>query len=293
MAKRTGVLGPFSLAYRAGVEQGLQRALDLSDAAILKDRDILYGAMIQAGVDRLAVATASEAIRPTSPILRERIQVSKDVAKHWLDGFELVNHAFRSGEGGENSDKSSVEIFLVELLCAARARKAMLCLSGIPTQQQVASLPPELALPLGTLVAQLQRLEPHLPAIKMALDAKHLDRFEYVLNSTAFVDYEGASALLEDASVDSNEALVRVRSSSQRLLERNGELLRPKPSSVALMSITAKLIDVIFGALPGKLANLAVDLLRPLAEDRARVVIYDFSDIGFITGWPGDRQTRR
>jgi hypothetical protein len=92
-----------------------------------------------------------------------------------------------------------------------------------------------------------------------------------------FVDYERASLALEDNRHSPTKTVEGIRHTVERLVSENERLLRSKQVPMLLLSITAKSIDGVLGALPGKLAGVVADLAKPFLEDGRRLVIYDFS----------------
>ena len=52
--------------------------------------------------------------------------------------------------------------------------------------------------------------------------------------------------------------------------------MKLKKSSLSILEMTPKLIDAVFGKLPGTLAEVAAKVGVHALESRRRVVIYDF-----------------
>ena len=48
---------------------------------------------------------------------------------------------------------------------------------------------------------------------------------------------------------------------------------------ISLLPISSKIIDTIFGKLPGGLAEIFTNLLSKWLDDNKRIVIYEFDDL--------------
>jgi len=60
-------------------------------------------------------------------------------------------------------------------------------------------------------------------------------------------------------------------------------MLKTKRVAISLLPITSKVIDTVFGKLPGTLAEFFANALASWLQDERRVVIYQFPDLLRIT----------
>lgn len=285
MSIRSAVLGPLFSAHLRGYEEGVSKLMDRS--VTLRRRDLLYGSMIQAGVDQIKLVLADETTRPVSELLRARIKAPKKADPMWGRCFILVYEAFEANRHASQAQGIPPEFhFLVELLYAMHRRQNMISFCGFPSPNSIRLLPAELALPITGLLQAFQILAPSLPNLRSA-ELADVARFESVLASTMFVDYERASLAIEDSNHPLTKTLKGIQPTVERLVSTNERLLRSKQVPLLLLSMTAKLIDGVFGALPGKLAGVVADLAKPFLVDGRRLVIYDFSQTlseSYLTG---------
>ena len=70
-------------------------------------------------------------------------------------------------------------------------------------------------------------------------------------------------------------------STGRMLFSQNRSLLALRNASVNILQVTPKLVDAVFGKLPGALAEVAAKLGISFLEDRRRLVIYDFHEFMF------------
>jgi hypothetical protein len=282
---RSAVMGPLDSARLHGFETAVSELMDRSFT--LRRRDLLYGSMIQAGVDQIKLVLADETTSPVSELLRARIKAPKKADPMWGRCFILVHEAFEANRKTSQAQAIPPEfLFLVDLLYTMHRRQNMISFVGFPSPNAIRLLPAELALPIASLLQEFQNLSPSLPNLRSA-ELADVARFESVLASTMFVDYERASLAIEDNNHSLTRTLEGIRPTVERLVSKNERLLRSKQVPLLLLSITAKLIDGVFGALPGKLAGVAADLAKPFLVDGRRLVIYDFSKTlreSYLTG---------
>ena len=63
------------------------------------------------------------------------------------------------------------------------------------------------------------------------------------------------------------------------VFSQNRNLLALRNASVNILQMTPKLVDAVFGKLPGALAEVAAKLGISFLEERRRLVIYDFHEL--------------
>jgi hypothetical protein len=274
MGIRTAVIGPLEAARLRGYQAGVAEHGLLAPATMLRRRDVLYASMIQAGVDKIKLLTPDESTSPTAEALRARLQISW--SGRWADCFAVVYEAFEPYRQTIPPGSSSVEAFLVEFLYALHARDGMISFAGVPTQTEVNALPPELAVPIANLFQSFRPIAPNVPNIQ-SVESADGARFEQVLTSALFVDYERAASELENEALAPSRAVVHVEKAGRRLVAHNKGLLRTSTLPMLLLSVTAKLVDAVLGALPGKLASATLDVAKPLLGGDRRVIIYDMA----------------
>ena len=70
---------------------------------------------------------------------------------------------------------------------------------------------------------------------------------------------------------------------SNYLVTQNPHLLKMRRAVISLLPISSKIIDTIFGKLPGGLAEIFTNLLSKWLDDNKRIVIYEFDDLSEMT----------
>jgi hypothetical protein len=154
---------------------------------------------------------------------------------------------------------------------------SLLSLWGIPDVAEAdAVLPPELIVPVSTLLAAIEDLTTVSPVPQKVLPREGLARFNRIITSDLFRHYVTAHVQLDHVQAPAATALQTVAAAGRRLFLENPRLLALRRSFLGVLQVTPKLVDAAFGKLPGMLAELGARLGLSLLESRRRIVIYDF-----------------
>lgn len=152
-------------------------------------------------------------------------------------------------------------------------------LSGTPNIAPVENiLAPELLIPISNLLSVITQVNLSTPVPQKIVDAESLRRFEIVLSTNMFKEYVHAQSSIDDAAFPVSSSVSLIRKAGRQLLLRNKGLLSWRNSVAGALELTPKLIDTVFGKLPGTIAEISAKLGLSILEARRRVVIYDFSD---------------
>lgn len=142
-----------------------------------------------------------------------------------------------------------------------------------------AQLPSELSVPLSNLLASINDVQASSPIPQKALPAEAMQRFNDIMAGDVFSKYVAAQFSLEDSEAPIATTLPAVVSSGRLVFSRNPQLLQLRKISLGILQLTPKVVDAIFGKLPGALADVAAKLGVSLLEARRRVIIYDFQPV--------------
>lgn len=278
---KKGLIGSFQLGALSGASEALEIAEKVTKERGADLEGIFYATAFQAGVDEFLVPDLEDRPSPRSEFLaaRTRYIPRENSEKHW----KLVSDAFSAylPDGWERrEDFSSVwelESFLVELLDAMSVGASVLSPWGIPdiAEAQVL-LPSELSVPLSNLLDAVDDLRAPSPIPQKAIPTQDIQRLSDILAGDVFSKYVKAQSSLEDSSISIETSLPTVVSSARQIFLKNSQVLQLRKTSLGVLQVTPKLVDAVFGKLPGTLADLAAKLGTSLLEERRRVVIYDF-----------------
>jgi hypothetical protein len=88
---------------------------------------------------------------------------------------------------------------------------------------------------------------------------------------------------LDDGQIPVSVAIKTVENQSHRLVSNSPLLLKTKPVAISLLPLSSKIIDTVFGKLPGSLAEFFTSLLTKWLQDNQRLIIYQFDDLLKLT----------
>lgn len=278
---KKGLIGPFGLGVLLGASQALKCAAEVTQQCGADLEGIFYATAFQAGVDEFIVPGQKDKPYPKSEFLAARTRhIARDRAE---EHRKLVSTAFSAHLpiGWESSEEFSavfqLEGFLVELLDAMSVGACVLSPWGIPDMAAVeVQLPSELSVPLSNLLESINDVQTPSPIPQKALPTEAVQRFNDIMAGDVFSKYVAAQFSLEDSEVPIATTLPAVVSSGRLVFSRNPQLLQLRKISLGILQLTPKVVDAIFGKLPGALADVAAKLGASLLEARRRVIIYDF-----------------
>lgn len=277
---RIAVIEPLALSGLIGIEDAFAKVPDSTQAQIARRRDVLWGSMIQAGVDQIRFVLEDEVLTTQSPMLRKRFHIPEKADPTWAQVFMAVHSSLEPFWISElDREMHKVQAFLVQALYSLQKRNSLILFSSIPGPNVLAKVPPEIRIPVMALLSQFQPTRLNLTAVKYEVPVVDVARFEEVFLSRLFDDYSTASLQLDNSKAEVRNSLELVQRTAKKLTERNASLLTTKESDLSLLTITSKLIDMILGSLPGKIAEIAVQYAEYARKENMRLVVYDFRPV--------------
>jgi len=277
---KRGYLGLFESVYLAGRSAGAEEfwtAKGLIDAEqwVPLDR-MVYQAAFQGGIDEFISEIPPNTSTPLDQFIKSKIIVPKktnpDVLSEIIGAFKPYT---RKGDGSVVMIMS----FICDLIMAMENNSSVINVSGIPSLDHVKrSLPPEISIPIVSLISQLKHSDEVLPAPALEITFETTNRFHSILKSGAFSDYSASHKELENSNEKTCMVLEDVRLKGKSLIQRAEGALSAKRLSLDVIPIIPKVIDSAFGKLPGTLAQIAGDAAIKLLNNNKSIVIYQFSE---------------
>ena len=168
-------------------------------------------------------------------------------------------------------------ILIHDLIAAMENNAAVINITGIPRVEDVRQeLPPDVALPICTILSALKSGDELLPAPSQTVNKEVVGRFKELLDSDVYHRYTRAHEAIEFEVSEST--LAEIRNRGGKLLKASKGALANRRVSVNIISVFPKIVDAAFGRLPGTLAQLAGDLATTFMDDKKNIVIYQFDD---------------
>lgn len=281
---RKGLFGAYELGALSAMSKLLKNTEQHTGEKACDIESLFYATAFQAGIDQFLLPTITDMESPRSEFVRARtafIERGQPDA-YWTALRQSFSRHLPAG--WERDDKFSNVwawiAFLADLFTAMEEGASLLAVSYIPDPSKVeALLPSELLVPLSNLAGSFQNIA--VPSIVPAniITKESIERFQTVILSDMFSGYVGAQETLGDERVTVTGAVDRVLGAGREIVKANPQLLAIRRSVVGILSVTPKLIDAVFGKLPGALAEVAAKLGINFFENRHRVVVYDFQPL--------------
>jgi hypothetical protein len=179
----------------------------------------------------------------------------------------------------EYRDVLALQSFLVELLTAMSGRAALITLGSIPDPAKLqGQLPPTLLAPVTTFLKSIADLEGESPVPQRVVSADDVNRLNEIMQSDLFAAYREVQSEFDDAGKPLENTMPAVVRAGQKLWTHYSGLIKLRRASLGVLELTPKLIDAVFGKLPGTFAEVGAKLGISFLEERRRIVIYEFRE---------------
>ena len=205
--------------------------------------------------------------------------------KIYNDAVEIVRSSFeRFLPDDYTKHDKRIEIatlmsFFVNLAIAVD-RKIGLVVSSLPKLGKLKGiLPAELFYPIQNFLGAIENESTETPIPRSVISASDFSRLQEVLTSDLFSLYANEHSHLEDATYPIEGAVRRVSKGGLKLVKCHVDLLKLKNLALSLIPVTTSIVDQVFGAIPGKIAEFFGDHLLALLKSERRVIIYHYNYI--------------
>jgi hypothetical protein len=140
-------------------------------------------------------------------------------------------------------------------------------------------LPPEVLLPIKNLLDTFEKVSPSSLYPRMIIDQDNVALFQEILASQRFCEYKTAHSALEDPAVPTTVSSRHVSQATKSMCNRTRRWVKGRKILVAVLPFSARIVDLIFGALPGKLAEQFARTTQDWLTRNQRMVIYQMDGI--------------
>ncbi|MGB2728956.1 MAG: hypothetical protein WBD09_10875 [Halobacteriota archaeon] len=281
MKMRKVLISPYQLGALDALNTVVNLPPILEQVPQMDVEGLFYLYMIQAGAEKFVITPIESRSAKYSEFLSKRISFLSE--EPYRKVYDIVATVFQSylPEGYEIDPKfsniGSVKAFLADLLLSLEKRLDMVCILPIPDPAKVEGiLPPELFHPIQNLINTFDSESAKLPLPKSSVLSTNVKIFQEIITSDLFSRYSLMHQELANARSSKNKVIFNIVESGGKLLIKYEKLLYLKPLTISLLPVTAKLIDVVFGKLPGTLAEYSSKLLNNWLKDERRIVLYHF-----------------
>lgn len=279
MRQRTALIGPFTHGGISVIQDVCNEAPFLKEMQYIDISGVLFTTMFQVGVDLFELYSFDDELAPRSVFFLKRTSIfSKDVYDEVGNQIHDIFRPFLPQDYSKNIAYSAIwkwESFLTDLLYCLKRNCAMV-FGDIPDAENIRGLlPDELLIPIINLVENIAIESLKVPIAKVSLPEDSLKRFQDIVESDFFRIYVERHGGLDDAKKPKKLAIRDIVNSSMVLQYNYPTLLKLRDIAFSVIPITAKLVDTIFGKLPGSAADAFTKHLDRWIDSQRRIVIYE------------------
>lgn len=278
MNERKVIISPFLQGVLFGTE-ALLNENSLNKDSPVDLHAIFYACMIQSGIEKFAISGRPASFSKSKFLLN---RISPFPSDSWHKALKSVESSIdppASKEAVKVKASAALNYFLVDLMVAVKQKSSIVIAHPLPDITGLENhLPPEIYIPVRNLLSTIETNDLKLPLPKNFISSENIKRFQEIISSDLFSQYSLSHQALENRSTPKEKALSHVVAKGQSLLNNN-DLLRAKRTAISLIPLSSKIIDVVFGKLPGTLAEFFGQQLSQLLKEDRRIVIYRFDPL--------------
>jgi hypothetical protein len=290
MATRRGLLTLSDWANILGADDMINMPLILEMLPEINTLDLVYSTMLQAGIDQIELPSDEEEHESVSPFLKRHLVFRS--GKEWIQAFCVVKEFFdyhlpsfsieRTAEE-DNEDQDDVFTlysFLIRLLTALSTGQNLINMGDFPDANRLTGkLPPEVLLLIKGLLDTFEATSPNSICPRMTVDRDNVALFQDLLVSQRYTQYKSAHSALEDPAIPTNISAEIVSQATKSLCAHTRKWTKGRKMLVSVLPFSAQIVDMIFGALPGKLAAQFARVTQDWLTRNQRLVIYQMSGV--------------
>lgn len=288
MMNRSVLFGPFQMACLSGYSDAADIVGTHFKLPKSHFRDIVFGTLIQAGVDRIETLLDDKDELPNSRFLRDRFVAN--LRPEWAQSFLLVNAIFGPLVDAYSKDRktqkeiSSARAFLTELIYAIHRGQPMAVIHGLPDIKSLdGKIPVQLHVALTNLFSTFVIASPTVVALRASVGVRDVAVFQQILASRLFDEYKNSHHELSDWQVDPQLPIERIEKATDKLCRNAEKLIKPRSIQAFLLPLVSKAISAVFGSLPAAVADQCQILIEPLIDPKKRIIVYQLHSVASET----------
>ena len=134
-------------------------------------------------------------------------------------------------------------------------------------------------LPAYNLIDAIQESSASGPFPRYEVQKTDIELYQNILNSNLFSEFCDAHEPLSYQNQSVEKSLPKIHRLAVAIQDKYLDHLKISKIGLSLLPIVPKVVDKIFGAFPGKLAEHLTTITKPILENRRRLVLYDTSKL--------------
>ena len=277
-------MSPYEMGRLAGFSENINALTSEVKAVDGNVPGIFYATAFQSGVEQFLVLPLDVSKARIPQFFHERLLMVD--GKQFGRAFSVVNQVFSEqmprdydGDNSKYTAARQLNNFIPDVFVAMNSKSSLLNALGIPNINDLKTeLPPSLYYPVHNLFSCIRRETVALPVSQLTITAENVKRYQDILAGGVFSDYSKAHEELENNpfSVKTLDNIVR---KGRRVIANNQAFLTVRDISLGILSLTPKVIDTIFGKIPGMMSDALYTTFISRLTEKPNLLIYDFSQL--------------
>jgi len=274
--------------YQVGHIEGLEKAMSFMSEMFLGRPSgieaVFYASLFQTGVSKLVVPQSVLKEVPSSDFVQGRTEaIDPQISDH---DYKVVKSIFSQYlpedyfRHEKYSDVWTLEVLLSDLCVGLRQNIGILFPGPIPQKESLRGiLPPELLVPAYNLIDAIQESSASGPFPRYEVQKTDIELYQDILNSNLFIEFCDAHEPLAYQNLSVEKCLPKIHRLAVAVQDKYLDHLKISKIALSLLPIVPRVVDKIFGAFPGVLAEHLTTITKPILENRRRLVLYDTSKL--------------
>lgn len=244
---------------------------------------VLATTLLQAGAEKFVIPSETPHAVTDSEYLRTRI-VSKGDAESENSSDQLTELFWQclvhKSDSSEAQEARAVQNLIVDLVVALQRGTSLVRVSPMPDIELAAKvLPPEILIPARTLLNAISSVPTSVPVPTAEIKKKDVAILAEILQSDIYLSYCVAHDELRSNDVKPKSALKNISVMALELCKSSGKYMKLDERLVSYLPPTEKLIEELFGKVPGILGSAVAKPLEAWLTSRSRLVIYQCAPV--------------
>ena len=274
------ILTPYEHGGLAYIDILFNKILHATNDESVDTAHLFLSAVTMAGVGSIQ----SFSQLPNSQTTLVKKILSKSSIKEWINCNNKVETVFKKYITNNSSNESKQEISNVShriksMFYAMKTNSGILLLAGKDTFINKHLLPPEIIYPIEILFDSIQTKNATLPIVKHDMEKGDIKRLLDVLGSKQFKNYQEAQSEIEVNSNLTTKTIKTIEKAGKDLYKKNVALLNLQENIVRAIPLSAKVIDLVFGKIPGILTEYTGTILTDYLKLNKTIPLYSCDKI--------------
>jgi len=281
---KKGYLGPFQMGTISGLSKLIEAAEKVTGERGISMESVFYTTAFQAGIDTF-VTIDMESAKPTSQFVADRTIFLPSKSRQFT---ELENYfsKFLPAEWQRKIEYNQViciMCFLDDLFRAMETNSSLLLPGQLPDIEKATPLlPDELLIPISNLLSSITPHRTNSITPQKVVHTDDVHRLNEIIESDLFTAHSEAQSLLDNSEVPVQKGLATAFKTTKKMYSKFPTVFSMKENYLGILEFGPKLIDTVFGGLPGRISEIGSKLVQNHIESKRRIVIYDFEDTLFL-----------